>query len=550
MKQKKIIKNVLTIVLTAMLMLCLVSYSPVNKTQGTQADIALSLKLDKEQIKPLDEVTVTLAVDSFESTLANDTTPQVNAITATIPIDTDVFEFVRFTDSQVHFVENVGASYSDTGKSVKIAGFNVNTNGYDFDTTPLLVEFVLKVKADAQLGKTVNLELKEAVFSNLYYVDDTDYSYVLTTDAFLYAVEAPTLTAIAETVKGKKDGVINGLTTAMEYRKDDETSYTKVNDANMTWAADTYFVRYAAVGNYAASEEVKVVVDAGKTFKVTVPASQTGYSLTVDDAELGYGEKATLTYKLSDGYKQTESFAIKVNGTTIALTDGKYVLENATEDMTVTVEGVVNVTAPVITGIVDGATYCESVEFTVSDDSSYMVTVDGASVQAVDNKYTIKADGKSHTVVAEDIDGNKTTVAVTVNDGHIWKTPTFTWATDYSSAKAEFICDAESAHKEIKDCIVSMETTKEPTTTQKGEKVYTAKVVLDGKTYTDVKTQYTDETVGSADDSDSESETGTQSSVGVGTGDNSGIVLWLALILASGVGFVSVMSATTKRENR
>lgn len=567
MRQKKMLRKVMAVVFTALLLFGLISYSSLYPTEGSQADVTLSIKLDKEQIKPLDEVTVTISVDSFESTLADDTDPQINIVAATIPVDTDVFEFVKFTDSQAHFgydnINNVnkGAAYSTGQNAVKIGGWNVD--GYDFEASPILVEFVLKVKGDAVLGKEIKFVPTDVTFSNVYYSGDQDYSYSFSSSKVLYAVDAPVLTVEDETVKGKKDGVVNGLTTAMEYRKDGETTYTKVTDADMTWASGTYYVRYAATGNYAASDDVKVVVGAGKTFKVTVPSNQVGYTLTVDDEELGYGDKATIKYSLLTGYAQTANFAIKVNGTTITLTDGKYVLENVEEDKAVTVEGVVNVEAPDIMGIINGTTYCESVEFTVSDDSSYTVTVDGISVQAVDSKYSIKADGKSHIIVAEDVDGNKSTVTITVNDGHTWKTPAFEWTTNYSSAKAEFVCDADSTHKEIKDCVVSTETTKEPTITQKGEKIYTAKVVLDGKSYTDIKIQELDMLLESEPESGSEIESKDEPESGnemeskdetesesVATGDCNNMIMWMALAMVSLVGIVSIFNFKAKRKIR
>ena len=77
-------------------------------------------------------------------------------------------------------------------------------------------------------------------------------------------------------------------------------------------------------------------------------------------------------------------------------------------------------TAPVISGIEDCKTYCDTVEFEVSDN------VGVASVTANDvtltpdanNKYTLEKGTGTVTVVAIDKANNQTSVTVTVNDGH------------------------------------------------------------------------------------------------------------------------------------
>lgn len=89
---------------------------------------------------------------------------------------------------------------------------------------------------------------------------------------------------------------------------------------------------------------------------------------------------------------------------------------------------VLDATAPVITGVDDGAVYCGSVTFTVTDAYLDTVTVDGAaavsaSTSTAENTYVIKADNRLHTIVATDRAGNSTQVQITVNDGHTVGTP-------------------------------------------------------------------------------------------------------------------------------
>lgn len=82
------------------------------------------------------------------------------------------------------------------------------------------------------------------------------------------------------------------------------------------------------------------------TYAVSIPANQEGYEITADASRVDYGRDVTLTYKLKEGYTETESFAVKVNQTPVTLTNGRYTISNVKEDITVTVEGVLDKTAP------------------------------------------------------------------------------------------------------------------------------------------------------------------------------------------------------------
>lgn len=163
-------------------------------------------------------------------------------------------------------------------------------------------------------------------------------------------VDAPVVSGIDETIKGKADGKINGLTTAMEYATEftaDDDKYTKVTDANMTFAAGTYYVRYQAAGYYNASTFTEVIINDGELLNVSIPATQTGYTLSVENSELVWNDSTMLTFVLADGYSKTDAFALKVNNVKVDLdADGKYVITNAQDNITVTVEGVADITAP------------------------------------------------------------------------------------------------------------------------------------------------------------------------------------------------------------
>ena len=81
----------------------------------------------------------------------------------------------------------------------------------------------------------------------------------------------PTLTAVAETIKGKADGSITGLTDKMEIGTDGQT-FTPVTDPKMTFAGGTYYVRLAEKPNYLPSDPVTVTIESGRFLTVTFKA--------------------------------------------------------------------------------------------------------------------------------------------------------------------------------------------------------------------------------------------------------------------------------------
>ena len=104
--------------------------------------------------------------------------------------------------------------------------------------------------------------------------------------------------------------------------------------------------------------------------------------------------------------------------------DGRYIiytrLSNASGNVRyISSDGiVVDNTAPVISGIKDGKTYCEAQIVSVEELNLDSITVNGNTVTLTDGKLTLNpAEGKQ-TVVVTDKAGNTASVTVTVNDGH------------------------------------------------------------------------------------------------------------------------------------
>ena len=86
---------------------------------------------------------------------------------------------------------------------------------------------------------------------------------------------------------------------------------------------------------------------------------------------------------------------------------------------------VIDLTAPELAGIADGATYYDGASFTVSDSYLDRVTVDGEPIVPTDGVYSIEADNAEHTVTAYDRAGNSRTYNI-----RVYKTYTVTFVAD------------------------------------------------------------------------------------------------------------------------
>ena len=102
---------------------------------------------------------------------------------------------------------------------------------------------------------------------------------------------------------------------------------------------------------------------------------------------------------------------------------------------------------PVITGLENGKTYCDTAEFEVTDNVGVAsVTANGGElIPDAYGKYTLEKGKGTVTVVAKDNSDNETSVTVTVNNGH-----TYEWQSENGQywKKCKF-CDDETAKKDI-----------------------------------------------------------------------------------------------------
>ncbi|MGM9948004.1 InlB B-repeat-containing protein [Floccifex sp.] len=146
----------------------------------------------------------------------------------------------------------------------------------------------------------------------------------------------------------------------------------------------------------------------------TVSFDLNGASGTVPVTQYFVNTNTAQALEPDDPVKEGYEFAGWYNGET------KYnFTENVTGSIALKAEWK-NVEAPVITGLEDGKTYCDTVQFEVSDNVGVTsVTANGVELIPDSNgKYSLEKGKGTLTVVVKDKAGNEKKVTVTVNDGH------------------------------------------------------------------------------------------------------------------------------------
>ena len=151
-------------------------------------------------------------------------------------------------------------------------------------------------------------------------------------------------------------------------------------------------------------------------------------SVEVTAADPGSGVDK-IYYYLADGAKTEaelkafEGWAEYTSGFDIA-PNNKYVIyaklvDNIGNTAYINTEGLVlDSIVPVISGIVNGETYCGAQSFTVTEENLKQVTINGTAISAAEGKYTASPAEGEQTVVVTDQAGNAVTYKITVNDGH------------------------------------------------------------------------------------------------------------------------------------
>lgn len=196
------------------------------------------------------------------------------------------------------------------------------------------------------------------------------------------AAKAPVVSAKDETIRGKNDGGIIGLTTEMEYSADGGNTWTKVTDPAVELAPGTYQVRYAETDASLPSEAAEVTINPGKYLTVTLPNGE-GYTTSSDEADTAdkqvYNDTFNFTVDIKEGYSKGENFKVTANGEELTPNeDGSYTISGIVEDVEVKVEGVVDNTAP--TGTITVSThkwkeFVKNITFNIFFKNSQTVTI-------------------------------------------------------------------------------------------------------------------------------------------------------------------------------
>lgn len=219
------------------------------------------------------------------------------------------------------------------------------TNLVNGDDVSLKLVDAAKVNAGTYTAKVTGLVGEDKVLANYRRPSGIECTYAI---AKAKRDSAPNVKAMAETVSGKHDGKIEGVDTSMMLGKPSKqmmfikTSDLVDGDKLENLAPGSYRLCYGKTTNYEASETVTVTIAAGSKLKVTLPAEQTGYTLTADATELDWHGSTTLSFSLdSNCFTDGKKFAVKVNDKKVELADnGTYEIKDAESDMNVTVEGV------------------------------------------------------------------------------------------------------------------------------------------------------------------------------------------------------------------
>ncbi len=177
-------------------------------------------------------------------------------------------------------------------------------------------------------------------------------------------------------------------------------------------------------------------------------------TVTVSATDNGSGIN-TIEYLLSSddlGIKQLEGMTFNAyEGTFSIKPDTKLIVYVRITDTADNVnylrsDGIVlDATAPVISGADDGRTYCSSVTLTVTDEYLDAVTLNGKEATLTNGKLTL--DEGTYTISAADKAGNRTTINITVNNGHTWGD----WTSNGNNTHTR-TCEVDGTHAETADC--------------------------------------------------------------------------------------------------
>ena len=138
-------------------------------------------------------------------------------------------------------------------------------------------------------------------------------------------------------------------------------------------------------------------------------------------------------------------------------------------------------------------TGCESAKatFTCSRDASHVEEVTAAVTSEITTPASCESTGVrtyTATVTFQGKNYTDTRTEPLPSLGHAWGEPVWTW-TGYGAAEASFACARDAGHVKVLPASITSEVTTQPGCSTEGVRTYTATVTLDGKNYTDTRTE-------------------------------------------------------------
>ena len=160
----------------------------------------------------------------------------------------------------------------------------------------------------------------------------------------------------------------------------------------------------------------------------------------------GVGTSKTVTANIILEGKDKDNYTISPTATTKANIFANNVSETKESNKSNN-NVVVDKVAPVIEGVENNKTYCESITLTITDKNLKNVKLNGKTVTLTDGKLTLVPSNETQTVVATDKSGNSTSITVTINDGHTWSD----WLSNGDDTHTR-TCKYDSTHIETAKC--------------------------------------------------------------------------------------------------
>ena len=129
--------------------------------------------------------------------------------------------------------------------------------------------------------------------------------------------------------------------------------------------------------------------------------------------------------------------------------------------------------------------------FTCSRDASHVEEVTAAVTSEITTPASCESTGVrtyTATVTFQGKNYTDTRTEVLPALGHAWGEPVWTW-TGYGAAEASFACARDAGHVKVLPASITSEVITQPGCSTEGVRTYTATVTLDGKNYTDTRTE-------------------------------------------------------------